>query len=67
MYRRVVLTSKATTTPCEYSSHSPHTGEHSPVWALIEKPWEQLVATVVLLSNTEVDTLTAATPCMHAC
>lgn len=37
------MTSNATTTSCGNSSHSPHTGEHSPVWGLRENLSEQLM------------------------
>ena len=38
-----MMTSNATTTSCGNSSHSPHTGEHSPVWGLRENLSEQLM------------------------
>ena len=36
------MASNVTTMLCGNSSHSPQTGEHSPVIALKEKLWEQL-------------------------
>lgn len=65
MYSRVVMTSKATTTSCGNSSHSPHTGEHNPVWGLRENLSEQLIVVFAMSEPistagiSEVDSVTA--------
>ena len=48
MYRKAVMASNAATTSCGNSSHSPHTGEHSPVWELRENLSEQLMETFAM-------------------
>lgn len=52
MYKSAVMTSNTTTTLCGNSSHSPHTGEHSPVWGLGENLSEQLMDAFVMSEPT---------------
>ena len=64
MYKRAVMTSNATTTSCGNSSHSPHTGEHSPVWELRENLSEQLmvvfaISEPIIAGISEVDSVPA--------